>query len=138
MRQNTTTRAPRRRRGAVILLGLGAFGLAAASAASLGGLTNQSLGADNAAVASCDTDGVGMAYTNAYDATAGLYKVTSVTVSGLAAGCNGKVISVTLSGTGGTSLGSGTATVAGTSQAVSMTPTADAKLVLGAAVAVTG
>lgn len=131
-------KAPRRRRrGAVILLGIGAFGLAAASAASLGGLTTGSLGADNGAVASCDTDGVTIAYgTPTYDAAAGLYKVGSVTVSGIAAACNGKTVYVTLSDSTNASLGGGSAAVAGTSATVTLGTTANAKLVTGAAVAI--
>ena len=126
-----------RRRGAVVLLGIGAFGLAAASAASLGGLTSDTLGADNAAVTSCDSDGVTLAYTNAYDATAGLYKTSSVTISGMAAACNGKSLSITLA-SASASLGSGTAVVSGTSQTVALSTTADAKLVTQAAVVITG
>ena len=36
--------------------GLAAFGILTASAASLGGLTSSSLGADQTVIASCDTD----------------------------------------------------------------------------------
>ncbi|MBK5288286.1 MAG: hypothetical protein JJE46_07450 [Acidimicrobiia bacterium] len=90
----------RRRRGAILLLGIGAFGLAAASAASLGGLTSSSLGADNGAVSSCDSNGVTIAYgAPAYDGTAGLYKISTVTVGGIDAACAGKTVAVTLSDT---------------------------------------
>jgi hypothetical protein len=127
-----------RRRTAVLLLGLGAFGIAAASAASLGGLTSTGLGADNNSVSSCDTDGVNIAYTNTYDSTASLYKVSSVSVSGIDAACSGKSLSVTLSDNTGASIGTGTATVGGTSQVVSVSPTASAKAVVGAAAVITG
>lgn len=126
------------RRAALIMIGVGAFGVAGASAASLGGLTSQGLGADNGTVSSCDTDGVTIAYTSAYDSTAGLYKVTSVTVSGINVACNAKTLNVTLTDASNASLGSGSATIAGTSQAVTMSPTANAKLVVGAALLVTG
>lgn len=128
----------RRRRGALILLGVGLFGLAVASAASLGGLNTTSLGADNGAVASCDTDGVALAYTTAYSATDGRYKVTSVTVSGIATpACDGKTLRVTLSDAAFVSLGTGSATVlAGGSQAVAITPNADAELAVNAAVVI--
>ena len=129
-----------RGRGPVVavLAGLLAFGVVGAAAASLGGLGGKNLGADDSVVASCDTDGVSIAYTNAYDATSGLYKVTSVTVSGIAATCSGQSMSVTLRDTANVSLGTGTAIVAGTSQAVAIAPTASAKLVTGAAVVITG
>lgn len=135
-----TAPAPRRRRrrGAVILLGIGAFGLAAASAASLGGLTAGSLGADNNSVSSCDTDGVTLAYgTPTYDATLGSYKVSSATVSGIAAPCIGKTVYVTLSDATGTNVGSGSAVLAsGTSLTVALTTPVAAKAVTNAAVAI--
>jgi len=128
----------RRRRGAVVLLGIGAFGLAAASAASLGGLTTSSLGADNAAVASCDTDGVTLAYgTPTYDPTTGVYKVSTATVGGIAAGCIGKTVYVTLADSGNASLGGGSAVLAsGTSVTVTLSTSASAKAVVNAAVAI--
>ena len=99
-----------------ILLGLLAgamvFSMVIGMAASLGGLTGDSLGADDATVASCDTDGVTSSYTNAYSSTgtAG-YKVDSVVVGAIADPCDGSTMSVTLTGTGGTSLGSASTTV---------------------------
>lgn len=132
-----TTSRRRMRRVALGMLGVGGFGIAAASAASLGGLTADGVGAENGAVAACDTDGVTISYTTAYDATAGLYKVSAVSVAGIAVGCNGKTLSVTLYDNANASLGAGSATIAGTTQAVTMSPTANAKLVVGAALAVT-
>ncbi|MCU1398590.1 MAG: hypothetical protein JWN62_1699 [Acidimicrobiales bacterium] len=126
------------RRGSMIMMGVGAFGVAGASAASLGGLTAQQIGADNGAVASCDTDGVTLAYTSAYDATTGVYRITTVTVSGLNVACNAKTLNVTLTDASNASIGTGSATIASTSQAVTMSPTASAKLVVGAALLVTG
>ena len=110
-----------------ILLGLVAgamvFSMVIGMAASLGGLTASNLGADDAAVASCDTDGVTSTYTTAYSSTgtAG-YKVGNVVVGGIADTCDGDSLSVSLTGSGGTSLGEQTATVptgAGTSATVS-------------------
>ena len=63
---------------AVAAVAVAAFG--AASAASLGGLSSAEVGANDTVVASCDTDGVSMTYTTAYDATASKYQVT-VTIS---------------------------------------------------------
>jgi hypothetical protein len=82
-----------------------------AMAASLGGITSNSLGADSAAVATCDSDGVSTSYTTAYDATDGRYEVTAVTVSGIDNVCDGKPIAVTLTNGAGASVGSGSTTV---------------------------
>ncbi|MCU1387768.1 MAG: hypothetical protein JWL72_1106 [Ilumatobacteraceae bacterium] len=120
------------------MMGVGAFGVAGASAASLGGLTAQQIGADNGAVTSCDTDGVTLAYTTAYDATTGVYRVTTVTVSGLNVACNAKTLNVTLTDSSNAAIGTGSATIGSTSQAVTMSPTANAKLVVGTALLVTG
>ena len=127
-----------RRRGAVVLLGLGAFGLAAASAASLGGLTSATLGADNGAVTSCDTDGVTLAYTNTYNATSGLYETTTVTVSGMNAACTGKNLSITLASASASLGGVSGVAITGTSQAFPLTTAANAKLVTLAGVVITG
>lgn len=132
---------PRRRRRGILfalLIGLAAFGLVGAAAASLNGLGGQKLGADDTVVASCDTDGVALAYTNSYDPATGVYRVSSVTVSGIAAACATETISVTLRDGTNANLGSGTATVGGTSQAVAIAPTASAKAVTGAAVVISG
>jgi hypothetical protein len=134
----------RHRRGILLalLIGLAAFGLVGAAAASLGGLGGQKLGADDTVVASCDTDGVTLAYTTAYDATSGVYRVSAVTVSGINTACNTENMSVTLKDSTGASLGTGTAvvnvSVAPFSQTVTIAPTAAAKSVVGAAVVITG
>ena len=63
----TSRSARRRRRIAVaVIAGVGTFGVIGASAASLGGITGSSLGADAAVIGSCDTDGVSLTYTNTY------------------------------------------------------------------------
>jgi hypothetical protein len=136
---------PRRRRRGVLfalLIGLAAFGLVGAAAASLNGLGGQKLGADDTVVASCDTDGVTLAYTNTYDQPTGMYRVTAVTVSGINTACNTEQMSITLKDAGGNSIGTGTAavnvTVAPFSQTVTIAPTASAKAVVGAAVVISG
>jgi hypothetical protein len=136
---------PRRRRRGILfalLIGLAAFGLVGAAAASLGGLGGQKLGADDSVVASCDTDGVTLAYTNTYDPTTGVYRVTAVTVSGINTACNTESMSVTLKDSTGASLGTGTAVVnvsaAPFAQTVTIAPTAAAKSVVGAAVVISG
>jgi hypothetical protein len=80
-----------------LLLATLAFAGMVASAASLGGIGNSNLGADDTVVASCDTDGVNLAYTYAYNTTgtAG-YKVVTVTVGGIDNACDGQAIGVTL------------------------------------------
>ncbi|MGB2756395.1 MAG: hypothetical protein WBD02_01885 [Acidimicrobiia bacterium] len=130
-----------RRKRIVGAIGAGvlALGVVGASAASLGGITSDSLGADVTTIASCDTDGVQLKpFTNAYDATAGRYQTSGVTVAGIAAGCATKSMSVTLKDAAGVSLGSATATVGGTSQAVTFSPTVNANAVVGAAVVISG
>jgi hypothetical protein len=110
-----------------IVLGLMAgamvFSVVIGMAASLGGITSGSLGADDAVVASCDTNGVTTSYTTSYGTggTAG-YHVGNVVVGGIADACDGDNLSVSLTGSGGTSLDEQTATVpsgAGTSATVS-------------------
>jgi hypothetical protein len=116
---------------------LATFGAVLASAATIGGVSADSLGADTSVVASCDTDGVNLSY-GSFTLSGGAYKVGSVTVSGIAATCNGKAIRVTLSDAGG-SLGEATGTVSGTSQVLNFTaPGPDAKSVTNAAVVISG
>ena len=84
-----------------ILAGLTVFGAVFAMAATLNGITGQKLGADDAAVASCDTDGVTSDYTSAWDATDKRYEVGTVTIGGVADACDGGTLKVTLAdGTG--------------------------------------
>src|SRR5690349_9152457 len=106
-----------RKRVTIAALSAAALGIGVASAASLNGLTSSSLGAQDTVVASCDSNGVSLAYTNAYDATTGKYRTTSVTVSGIDAACANQSLSVTLKDSTGASIGAGSATVGGTSQA---------------------
>ena len=128
----------KRRRLAMAALGVAAFGAIAASAAGLGGLNSTSVGSNDTVVASCDTDGVNITYTTSYSATASKYMVTSVTLSGVNAACNGETAAVTVKDGTGASIGSGSATVAGTSQAVSLGAGAAAESVVGASVIISG
>lgn len=102
-----------------------------AAAASLGGITSDSVGADDTAITSCDSDGVTTAYTTAWDATDERYEITDVTVGGIDVACNGLIAYVTLTDVGGAQIAAGNATVAGTSQAVSVTPNAGVEVTLG-------
>lgn len=122
------------RYGVAAGIGVTVFAGVIGSAASLGGITGTSLGADDTVVASCDTDGVSVSYTNAYDATDGRYEVGSVTVDGLAAACDGLSMKVTASGAGNASLAEGTVTVptgAGTTATASFSSTPSAENVTG-------
>ena len=109
-----------------------------ASAASLGGLTSASLGADQTVIASCDTvGGVSMSFTNAYDATSNAYKVASVVTGSVDAACTGKAFKLTLSD-GTTSLGEYTGSITGASQSITVTPNVDAKSITKAALVISG
>ena len=110
------------------LTGTVVFGSVFAFAASLGGVTTDKLGADDSVVASCDTDGVIVDYDTAYSATDKEYEVTTVNVTGIAAGCAGQTVTVALVESGsdigiadGTKIGDGAvASLAGTSAAVAV------------------
>lgn len=122
------------------LLGLTAFGAVFGSAASLGGLDASSLGANADVVAPCDTDGVDVSYTHDYDPTAPAgYKVTAVTVSDVADGCDGLTVEVALTGSADTSVASGSLSIptsTATSHSVSVSPSALAESVTGAHVVI--
>ena len=140
MPPKTSSRPERRhRQRALILIGLGAFGLVGASAASLGGLAPASLGADRAVVASCDTNGVTLRYTNAYTVATGAYRTSVVQVRGINAACRFKRLNLTL-GSGVASVGSGTiaSLTAAANQNVTLTIAPNPKLVTRAAVVITG
>jgi hypothetical protein len=127
-----------RKRVTIAIVGVSALGLGVASAATLGTLSSSSLGATDNIVASCDSDGVAIAYATAYDPASGKYRTSAATVSGMAAACTGKALSVTLRDTNGLALGNGTATVGGTSQVVTLSASVAADAVTGAAVVITG
>mgnify|MGYP003542207028 CR=1 FL=1 len=118
-----------------ITAGLAVTGGVFASAASLGGVTSTNLGSSATVVASCDTDGVALAYTTAFDAPSGTYRVSAVTVSGIAAACSGQQIEVALRNSAGTtSVSTARTTVSGTSQSLTVNPTYDAAAVDSASV----
>lgn len=107
------------RRGSIAVLGgIAVAGTVGAAAASLGGLSSSSLGSDDAIVASCDSDGIVVAYTTAWDATDQRYEVSAVSFSSVAAACNGLAYSATLSN-GSTALATASGTVSLTSGAFS-------------------
>jgi len=81
--------------GAVI-----AAALVSASAATLGGLTTQTLGAETAVVAGCDTNGIDISYATSYNATTQLYEVTAVELLNVDAVCVTQLARVALDGVG--------------------------------------
>ncbi len=141
MTEQIETASDRRRNrkiAAAIVTGVAMFGVVGASAASLGGITSRSLGADATVVSSCDTDGITLAYTNAYSAALGRYTTTSVSVTGINTACNGLPISLTLFDGTNVSLGSGTTTVAAGAATIPMSAGLQSNLVVGAAAVIGG
>jgi hypothetical protein len=123
-----------------LVLALTIFGAVYGFAATLNVDTNQ-LSAGNASVASCQATGTRTGtYTVAYDSSISGYKVSGVTVTGIDAGCASKAVSVTLTGSAGSNLGTltGTAPAGGGSLALTPGSVVDAKLVTGVAVAING
>lgn len=116
-----------------------AVGALTASASTLGRLDSTSLGAGQNAVASCNTTGIALAYTNVYDATSNDYQTTAVTLAGVASPCVGKHYQLTLSdGTTLLSESTGTVTLVSGSQTVRLTTPASAQAVTRASLVITG
>jgi hypothetical protein len=123
-----------------LVLALTIFGAVYGFAATLNVGTNQ-LSAGNATVASCQASGTPTGtYSVAYDSTLGGYKVSGVTVTSLDTNCAGKSVSVTLTGTGSSNLGTVTGTVPVGGGSLAMTPgsTISAAAVTGVSVAING
>ena len=124
----------RKRTILALLVGLVVFGSLYAMAASLGGITSDSVGADSTVVASCDTDGVTAAYVTAWDATDKRYEITTATVGSVADTCDGRTMSVSLTDTSGAQIGTGSLVIptsGATSFAVTMSTPPSAKLTEG-------
>lgn len=85
-----------RKKSVAVLAGLAIAGAVGASAASLGGLNSDDLGADTGDVASCDTDGIDVDYTTSFDATAGEYIVTAIVLSDVAEACDTQDVDLTV------------------------------------------
>lgn len=130
-----------KRKTLAVLAAVAAFAAVSASAASLGGLTSKNLGADANVVASCDTDGVDVAYTTSYVPAAQEFQVSAVQLSNVNSACNGQTANVVLSDSSGTQIGAGTVTLSGLvgttgTQTVTLTTNASAKAVKGVAVVI--
>ncbi len=93
-----------------------AFGVGSAAAASLG-LTVDTLSADQQAVLSCDTDGIGASFTTVYSATSQSYIVDNVNLTGINAACNTQDFKVTLDGAAPVSVTTAAASLSGTGNA---------------------
>ena len=127
----------KRRTVVALVLALTIFGAVYGFAATLSVGAN-TLSAGNASVASCETASATGTYTVAYDSTLGGYKVATVNVTGIDAGCNTKNISVTLTGASNANLNTISGTIAGTSIALTPSATVSAALVTGVSVAING
>jgi hypothetical protein len=111
---------------------LATFGAVVGSAATLGGITSASLGADASVVAGCDPNGITVSYTTSF--SAGAYAVSGVTLGGVDAACNGKNVRVTLADAADVSLGEASSTVGG--PALTFAPAVDAAAVENVAVVI--
>lgn len=123
-----------------LVLALTIFGAVYGFAATLNVGANQ-LSAGDASVASCQATQATGTYAVGYDTTAKTYAVTSVTVTGLAATCGSKPISVTLTGNGGAqNLATLTGTVPAAGGQLVLTPGSpiSAANVTGVSVAING
>ena len=101
-----------RRLAIALMVGAITFSIVYGVAASLG-VSGNTLGSGTGTVTSCDSNGVATSYATAYDSTVAGYEVTTVSVAGLATpGCDGKSMKVTLVGSGDSSLGEQTVTLA--------------------------
>jgi hypothetical protein len=127
----------KRRTVVAVVLALTIFGAVYGFAATLNVGAN-TLSAGNASVASCESASTTGTYTVAYDATLGAYKVATVNVTGIDVACNGKAISVTLTGASSANLNTISGTIAGTSIALTPGVTVSAALVTGVSVAING
>jgi hypothetical protein len=121
-----------------LVIGAAVSGGVFASATTLGGVSNASLGANNAAVTACDADGVAATYATTYNATSKKYDATGVTVTGIAAACIGKTLKFNLVNTAGTSLYEGSKTVAAASETFTVPAGTAAELVENVAVTIYG
>jgi len=93
---------------ATVIFG-GVYGLASSL-----GVSTQTLGAGNTAVAACQAGTLTASYATSYSATLPGYQVGVVTVSGLQSGCYSKAFKVALTNASNTSLGEATGTAPST------------------------
>jgi hypothetical protein len=131
-------KAAKKRTLVAIVLALTIFGAVYGFAATLNVGAN-TLSAGNASVASCQASGSPTGtYTVGYDQPTAGYKVATVNVTGIDPGCNGKAISVTLTGAASANLATIAGTIAGTSIVLTPGSTVSAAAVTGVSVAING
>ncbi len=104
-----------------VVAGLAVSAGVMASAATLGGVTPQSLGASEAVVASCDSDGVDVDYATSWNSASNNYQLDKVVISGTDAACDGLDIDVAVSNSTGSIKGETTGTVAANPGATTLT-----------------
>lgn len=85
--------------------GLTAIGAVTASAATLGGITQNQVGVDSQVIGACDTNGIATNYNTSFDATSGKYQISGVALSGVNAACDAKSYKMTITKSDGTVLG---------------------------------
>jgi hypothetical protein len=101
--------------------GLGVASVSLAMAATLGGITDENLGADTTIVASCDTDGVSVDFNTAFDAAAAKMEVVTIDVSGINAACATNIINLGLANADGSSSAEATQGTLDNSGAITLT-----------------
>lgn len=124
-----------------VIAGFAVFAAVSASAATLGGLETNDLGANSNTVKAQITGGVKVSWTTDYNATLGGYTVTGATVAPVGAGSIPATseISLTIKGAGGVALGELTSSDGGATWVV--TPVGAyvvANSVVGASIVING
>ena len=129
-----------KRKVAAILAGVGVFAVVSASAATLGGIATNDLGANSNGVAAQVENGVALSWQTAYNTTAAAYVVTGVTLTPIdpaeSIGATAD-LSITLTGASGTVLGEYVSTDGGATWTAPAT-TITAHDVEGASVVING
>lgn len=119
---------------AFLALGFGLFGIAGASAVSLGVSATNQLGAGTSVTATCQPSGasndIGVAFASpTYAPATKKFTVGTVNLSNIAAACNTKSYQVVVADSTGAVLSTATGTVSGTSAAVALGTAVDSSLV---------
>lgn len=94
-----------RRKIIAVLVAVVAFGLIAASAASLGGIRADNVGADSVVTAACDSDGVSVDWRTRWEQNGPFYELRQVRVDDIADACLGQRISIAIVDSFGNTLG---------------------------------
>jgi len=123
----------------ILAAGVLTFGTVYGFAASLN-LNTDTLGAAQSVVAACQSGTLTATYTVTYSAAEPGYRVGTVTVDGLEAGCYSKDYKITLADSGDSSLGeaTGTTPASGTSFSATFSPAVGAAAVESVAVVISG